>query len=486
MISDGFGVASESMARTYMQQTRGLDAEWGSILDSTLRGTVRTKSSDSLVTDSAAGATVYSCGGIKTYNGAIGVDSRGQPCGTIMEAAKARGYVTGIVTTSRITHATPAAFAAHVEHRDMEDLIAMQMIGHNLTSDSRPAADLMYGGGLCHFLPQGSEHSCRDDSTDAWALAQRAGFTTISSLEQFRALQGAGGESTGARPLREGAPVLALFSGSHMAYEMDRNPREQPSLTEMTRTALRQLEQLANSTAGSPGFFVMIEGARIDHAGHDNDPAAHLHDIVEYWNAVAAVRDYVSAHPDTLMVATSDHETGGLALGIDPEYVWYPEVLKPVRRSAELICKDLKALDSDDDDNDSSVAADARSNILPKLLGIKHPTDAEVDRVVAAAAAKSAAECKMAIGGIVSRRAHIGWSTGGHTGTDVGLYACGHHASAVRGNMENTQVGRLLAEYLRVDTAPITQSLAGVGTKQPGAFARQATHHIHDHDYGRK
>ncbi|KAJ2486039.1 vacuolar alkaline phosphatase, partial [Coemansia sp. RSA 2320] len=131
MISDGFGLASESMARAFVQQQSGsFPPEWASILDSLLVGTTRTRSSSTLVTDSAAGATAFSCAQ-KSFNGAIGVSRDRKPCATVLEAAKHSGYLTGLVSTARITHATPAAFAAHVVDRDMEELIAQQVIAYN-------------------------------------------------------------------------------------------------------------------------------------------------------------------------------------------------------------------------------------------------------------------------------------------------------------------------------------------------------------------
>ncbi|KAJ1673921.1 vacuolar alkaline phosphatase, partial [Spiromyces aspiralis] len=123
MISDGFGPASETMARNYYQHIHGKPVDWQSPLDKILVGSSRTRSSDSFVTDSAAGATAFSCA-LKTYNGAIGVTDERRPCGTVLEAAKQRGMMTGLVVTSRITHATPASFSAHVVDRGMEDLIA--------------------------------------------------------------------------------------------------------------------------------------------------------------------------------------------------------------------------------------------------------------------------------------------------------------------------------------------------------------------------
>ncbi|KAJ2792540.1 vacuolar alkaline phosphatase, partial [Coemansia guatemalensis] len=356
-------MTSETMARSYMQQSSP-HLYWASILDSMLTGSVRTQSSNSLVTDSAAGATAFSCG-LKTYNKGIAVDNNGRPCGTILEAAKAKGLHTGLITTARITHATPASFAAHVVDRDMEDLIALQLIGRRNTSTSNSLVDLMMGGGRCHFLPQSNENSCRSDDADVWQMAQRQGVSTVSGRKQFDDLHSANGNNVQ-------LPLLALFADDHMDYEIDRNAQIQPSLSEMSKAGLDMLDA-ANNTQG---FFLMIEGARIDMAGHDNDPATHLHDIIEYWRAVNVVRNFVDQHPDTLLISTSDHETGGLTLGTQDEYFWLPQVLQSVRRSAESICAELRHSKKDREDYDNRL-----ESIVERDLGISNATSVEMDRI---------------------------------------------------------------------------------------------------------
>ncbi|KAJ2712618.1 vacuolar alkaline phosphatase [Coemansia spiralis] len=459
MISDGFGMTSEAMARTYAQQTGAENDQMGDLMDSLLRGTVRTTASNSLVTDSAAGATAYSCG-LKTYNGAIGVDPKGRPCGTVLEAAKARGFTTALVTTSRITHATPASFAAHVANRDMEDLIAQQLVGLNRTG-GHAVVDLMYGGGRCHFLPHTDKASCRSDSANVWEQAQQRGFHTVDSRAGFDTLNANGAK----------LPLLALFSDDHMAYEIDREPEQQPSLAEMTTSALRIVGRNAAAAPEAPGFFIMIEGARIDMAGHDNDPATQVRDVAAYWDAVAAAKAYVARHPDTLLVSTSDHETGGLALGIDGEYLWYPEVLTPVTQSAESLCHDLRQEGVD-------VPAAIKA-AMPESLGIQNGTSTEIAKI-AAGVAKGTVPCKMAVGGVVSRRAYIGWSTGGHTGTTVGLFAHGKYADKLHGNIDNANLGRFLAAYLGVDTRPITAAIQDTPTQQPGFKSQVRLYHTHN------
>ncbi|KAJ2020393.1 vacuolar alkaline phosphatase [Coemansia sp. RSA 376] len=465
MVSDGFGIAGETMARGYVQTTNNYPLEWSSILDELLVGTSRTRSSDSLITDSAAGATAFSCAQ-KTYNGAIGVSHDRKPCGTVLEAAKQAGYLTGLVSTARITHATPGSFAAHVVHRDMEDLIAQHMISYNSSLTPAPTVDLMFGGGSCFFAPEtpnpaagNPKTSCRSDQLDLWQFAQtKYRYSTISTRKQFDDLNAADKK----------LPMLGLFTDSHMAYEIDRDPAEEPSLTEMTQKALDMLHTAStvthgNGTACAPGFFIMIEGARIDMAAHDNDPASHLHDIIEYWNAVAAVRKFIDTHPDTLMIGTSDHETGGLTIGYDPEYVWYPNVLTPVKNSAEVICSQIRPLSKDH----KKLLIAVTTKVLPKQLGITNATHEEINNIVDGAGG-SAKACKHAVGHVVSDRARLGWTTGGHTGVDVGLYAYGAGSSTIRGNKDNTYVGQLLADFLDVKPESITPLLANQKTVQEG------------------
>lgn len=157
---------------------------------------------------------------------------------------------TGLVVTSRITHATPASFSSHVIGRDDESAIAVQQIG-NYTLGKR--LDLMFGGGKCFFLPKEEPGSCRSDSINVMEIAKNQyGWnigTGISDFKQMTQL-----------------PLLNLFAHDHMAYNIDRNPDIEPSLAEMTLRALELLRKDSN-TKGK-GFFLMIEGSRIDMAGH--------------------------------------------------------------------------------------------------------------------------------------------------------------------------------------------------------------------------
>ena len=411
LISDGTGPATATMARDYATGVLGRD---GLALDQIIVGTAQTYATDNRITDSAAGATAYSAG-VKTYNGAIGVDTLRRPVATIVEAAESRGMATGLVATSRVTHATPASFAAHVPSRSMEDEIAEQMIGKGV--------DVIFGGGRRHFLPE-SAGGGRTDGRDLLKASRDLGYQVIATREDF-----GGSLST---------PVLGLFAVSDMSYEIDRNTSEEPSLEEMTVKALDLLGD------DPDGFFLMIEGSRIDHAAHGNDAAAHLHDMLAYDAAVAAALDFARRDGRTLVVSVADHETGGLTLGRRGASGWKPSVLSRVRASHGPIVREL------------TEGADIE-DVLRTYAGIEDLSDEE--RVLFAEAGKETDELNAALTQVVGQRAGVGWTTGGHTAVDVNLYAFGPGRASFIGNLDNAEVGHRIAELMGLDLVSATAAL---------------------------
>jgi alkaline phosphatase len=263
------------------------------------------------VTDCAAAATSMS-GGVKSYNGAIGgvADENGEfvPVETVLEAARDQGKSTGLVTNTRITHATPAAFGAHVPERGMEDEIARQYV-------EETGVDVLLGGGKAHFDPEE-----REDGEDLLARAEEEGYELVETA----------GELAGV----DQAPVLGLFTDddSHMNYYLDRLPEDetgQPGLSEMAEKAIELLSE------NEEGFFLMVESGRVDHCGHANDPAIAAEQL-EGDEAVGACLDYVQndSNPATTMVTTADHECGGMSLARDGPYNVNFDVLDAMRASA--------------------------------------------------------------------------------------------------------------------------------------------------------
>ncbi|KAJ8607198.1 hypothetical protein MRB53_040458 [Persea americana] len=457
MVSDGMGPTSLSLTRSFKQYRDGLPWTEALLIDQYVIGQSRTRSTSSLVTDSAAGATAFSCGA-KSYNGAIAVLPDHSPCGTVMEAAKKAGYMTGLVVTTRLTDATPACFAAHVNKREEEDRIAEQLLGQYPLGQ---VVDLMLGAGRCHFLPNTTSGSCRADDKDLVKMAKKNGMQYVDSREGFDGLKiGSAVE----------LPVLGLFADEDIPYEIDRRHEDDvyPSLKEMTETALKALSDATKNN--DKGFFLMVEGSRIDHAGHANDPAAQVYEVLAYDAAMAAVIEFLEK--DTIpgvMISTSDHETGGLSTAKQlhsyayPTYGWYPSVLANVSQSVEWVTREFhNHLDSTRSENAEKAKRDALSWIyraLPKYLGVEDASDEEILTVF-----DHPEFALWTFADIISRRAQSGWSTHGHSAADVNIYASDHKvAKALIGSHENTEVGDFLRTYLDVDTEAVTKELQEKG-----------------------
>ena len=277
LIGDGMGVAHLTFG--YLT-TDGLNAERMPV-----GGLMMTFPFGGMVTDSAASATAMATGH-KTRNGVISISPEGDTLRTVLEIAEARGMSTGLVATSSITHATPAVFAAHVPDREMEAEIARQM--------TRSGVDVLVGGGWSFFVPHDVEGSRRTDDLDLIEVLKKR-MAVVRSVEEFMNL--------------EGAMAAAAFLA----------PRECPpakerdySLADLTTKAI---EILAGS---SEGFFLMIEGSQIDWAGHDNDEDGIFHEMKDFDGAVGAALDFAEKDGATLVIMTSDHETGGFALHESP------------------------------------------------------------------------------------------------------------------------------------------------------------------------
>lgn len=296
MIGDGMGIPHITLARwaksgenlsAYPNTTLALDSFPYS-------GYSTTYAANSFITDSAPAATALMTG-TKTNLNVIGEDATsvyqkkdGTRVETIAELAGDNGLSTGVVTTTRITHATPAGAYAHINDRDDEAKIAEQLISSDL--------DVALGGGSSFFIPQPEKDSKRKDDKNLIAEASGDRWNFVNTTE---ALESASDDTK----------LLGLFTSSHMSYDDQRNKDKEPSLSEMTDKALRSLSKNKN------GFFLMVEGGRIDHASHERNVTHGIADTLAFDEAVATAMKFQKEHPDTLLLVTADHECGGLVLG---------------------------------------------------------------------------------------------------------------------------------------------------------------------------
>ena len=268
LIADGMGPVHERAASLYLHGEPGQLRMHAAPVS----GTMTTHAADVEITDSAASATAFATGQKANYEAVSVHPETGEPLRTVLEDYQAAGYATGLVTTSRISHATPAAFYAHVPSRYDERIIADQLL------ERRPT--LVFGGGTP-------------------GLTQRrltaAGYTATANEAGMRRLG------------MDDAPWAMIYGRDHLPFVSD-GLGTAPELAEMTETALRLL---VNS---EPGFFLMIEGARIDHASHNNDFIRMLPEMAGFDDAVGVVLEWAAERDDTLVFLTSDHECGGLEI----------------------------------------------------------------------------------------------------------------------------------------------------------------------------
>lgn len=288
VISDGMSQGVPSLAEPFSQRVRGRSTHWHALLSGrgVAQGLFDMASEASLVTDSAAAASAWASGR-RVPNGLINQYDDGTRLKPLVPLLQEMGKATGLVTTARLTHATPAGFLASVPHRNDEEDIALQYAA------SPP--EVLLGGGSFFFDPE-----MRADGEDLRGVLQGRGMVQADSR---RALLRAEGQ----------ARLFGCFALNHLPYTLDQkqNPalmESVPTLAEMTRVALRALEQRRE------GFFLMVEGARIDHAAHANCAAGMLWEQLACDDALGEVLSYQQSHPDTLVIATSDHGNGNPGL----------------------------------------------------------------------------------------------------------------------------------------------------------------------------
>lgn len=250
---------------------------------------MKTESANYFVTDSAAAASAMSIG-YKVNNGAISITPDGKTPPTIMQAAKEVGKRIGLLSTAPIYDASPAAFSVHAKSRRDNELIVNQYL--------ELAPDVLMGGGSNFFLPNTVLGGKRQDGKNVIEAFQGKGYQYINKPEQLNQI----------KPSK----LLGLFADEDLDYEIDRNAQETPNLAQMVTAALQVLNKDAKLSKNK-GFVLFAENENTDSAGHQNDVAALMRDLWAFDDAVKVALEFQKQNPDTLVIVTGDHETGGFS-----------------------------------------------------------------------------------------------------------------------------------------------------------------------------
>jgi alkaline phosphatase len=439
LIADGCSSEQYTLARWFKDKPLALDQ--------ILVGAVKTYIADSVVADSAPASSAFATG-YRTSDKFISVgpktptlpgvptpdpDLSYRPLATVLEGAKLMEKATGIVVTCRVTHATPAAYYAHVPSRTLENDIMEQGVYQNL--------DVVLGGGKRHLLPP-KFGGKRTDNENLMDVLKERGYALAVNAQELRQVKS--------------GKVYGIFAYNHLEPEIDRPEYapQQPTLEEMTRKAIELL------SLNPRGFFLMVEGSQIDWACHANDPAHLLSDLLMFDRAVQVALDFARQDGNTLVLAFSDHNCGGMSIGNKATIGSYSQmkldaVLDPLRRmklSARGLCREMGA-----DHTPEKV-----QGVVEKFWGIKL-TDEEAGQILALAR-NYGNNPQDAMGEIICPKyTVIGWTTHGHCGGDVPLFAFGpHHPS---GLLDGPDIGKTCAQALGLNldrlNARLFQEAAG-------------------------
>ena len=425
-IGDGMTYPQRMMAHEFSLKER---KEPLAINTMRVHATTRTYSANSLVTDSAAAATAIACG-TKTKNGVLGLDAQGARLESVAEKAHKMGKGVGLVTTAPLNHATPAGFFGHRPSRHEGYALGLDLLASGF--------DFLAGGGLAKH----NDTSAPDYLGDIYDLARAVGVTLIQEdRAAFDALR---------------APTNAVWivaTRRELPYAIDAEDwRGVPTLAELTAKGIELLDD------NPQGFFMMVEGGKIDWACHANDAATALREVLAFDEAVRVALDFQKTHPDTLVLVTGDHETGGMTLGCAATgYAFYVERLASQQCSVEAFMRKIHEEKPSD--------FNALRPLLASCFGLTDLSEEEA-KVLAEAFARDLAMARAGVReneaydaqkitrlprevkNLVSRRCGVGWTTTSHTGLPVLTTSQGPGAERFSGLIDNTDIGKGLKDLL--------------------------------------
>ena len=388
-------------------------------------GLLSTSPYGTYVVDSAAAASAMSTG-FKVVNGAVSIAPDGRPLTTLMQAAKAAGKRIGLATTATVYDATPAAFALNTKSRRDYAALAEQFLALE--------PDVLLGGGAEFFLPQGVAGGKRKDGKDLIAAFRAKGYVIARNTAQLKSATG--------------AKLLGLFADQDMDLEIDRVAAAEPTTAEMTAAALRSLAQ-----AAPKGFVLLIENENVDTAAHANDAASLMRALWAFDDAVKVALEFQRRNPETLVIVTGDHETGGFS----PTYALkdFTSLSSANRlyagdehlRMLEGITMSFAAVRD-------KLGAKPSGEMLDKLIATGFPgfrLDADLRALILSRKTGERNFANMpqnSLGMMVARQTGFYWGTSGHTPEPVAVGAIGPGARLFAGFKDNTDFGKHLHHLL--------------------------------------
>ena len=415
-VSDGMAVTVPTLVDYYSRMTDGKPSYWADLMSQpyATNGLQVTRSLSSVVTDSAAAAAAWGSGRLQ-WNGQLNMFPDGTKLRPLTDIVMEQGMRTGLVTTTTITHATPAGFSVSIDSRNDQPGIAAMYLDSGI--------DVLMGGGDPVFSAE-----MRTDGRDLYAEFAQKGYTVVKTRDALIGLTS--------------KQVLGVFSASHLPYTVDRDNDPEiesrvPTLAEMSEVAIKNLVGTAD------GFLLQIEGGRVDHGAHGVDLAAMFFDQIAFEDAVKVAVDFALEDGETLVIVTSDHACGGPALnGADGSFggSYFDSTeglltLQNMKASYGVMAQKFSA---------SPYAANMQ-DVVEEYLGIKLSTE-EAQAVMDSAAgdhplgiSEFHRSSSATLASVLGNHTKVNWTSGNHTADHVLVTAVGPGSEQVGALVENTQ-----------------------------------------------
>ncbi|MFP5086091.1 alkaline phosphatase [Bacteroides eggerthii] len=433
-IGDGMGVNQVNGAEMYLAEQEGRIGVKPLLFTTFPAGTMATTfSATNSVTDSSAAGTALATGE-KTYNGAVSMDDDKNVLSTVAERAKKAGRKVGIATSVSVDHATPAAFYAHQPNRSRYYEIALDL----------PKAGFDFYAGSGFLKP--TTTADKKEAPNVFPIIEEAGYTIARGLDEYKE------KAADAKKMiliqKEGAEPSCL------PYAIDHEEGDL-TLPEITESAVSFL-----SKGNKKGFFLMVEGGKIDWACHSNDPVTVFEEVIDLDNAVRVAYEFYKKHPkETLIVVTAGHETGGMGLGIG-KYELHLKSLLNQKQSQDLLSKAITDLRKD---KAGKASWNEIKDLLTEKMGFwkELPLTWEQEKMLRDEYEQSFVKNKVvfeeslyarteplaaAARKVMSQIAMVGWTSSSHTAGYVPVFAIGAGADLFTGKMDNTEIPKRIAK----------------------------------------